>query len=83
MLSFVYNYVEDKRFVDLRDINMRKREGILFNVYKLDHFKRRQDPFLRAIKAWNDLPVHIRNADSKETLITDKKSIINPYKKIY
>ena len=26
------------------------------------------------MKAWNDLPVHIRNADSKETLATDKKN---------
>ena len=33
MLSFVYNYVEDERFVDLRDINTRRREGILFNVF--------------------------------------------------
>ena len=84
MLSFIYNYIDDVRFVDVRDINTRRREGILFNVQKYEHYKARQDPLMRAMEAWNSLPVCIRNAESKEKLKTMVMgSIHNPYQKLY
>ena len=44
MITFIYNYIDDIRFVDVRDINTRRREGILFNVQRYEHYKARQDP---------------------------------------
>ena len=82
MLSFIYNYIGDDRLVDIRDINTRRREGILFKTHRKEHYKVRQDPLVRAMDAWNSLPVCIRNAETKEKL---KKmlveSIQNPYEK--
>ena len=66
----------------IRDINTRRREGILFKTYRKEHYKVRQDPLVRAMDAWNSLPICIRNAETKEKL---KKmlvgSIQNPYQK--
>ena len=83
MLSFVYNYINDNRFLDHRNINTRRREGILFDVYyKVDHYKARNDPLLRAMESWNSLPVYIRNADTKLALKTMLfNNIVNPFAK--
>ena len=62
--------IDDIRFVDVRDINTRRREGILFNVQRCEHYKARQDPLMRAMEAWNSLLVCIRNAESQDKLKT-------------
>ena len=68
--------------MDVRDINTRRREGILFKTHRKEQYKVRQDPLVRAMDAWNSLPVCIRNAETKEKL---KKmlveSIQNQYEK--
>ena len=83
MLLFIYNYIDDDRFIDVRDINTRRREGTLFTVQKVEHYKVRQDPLGRAISAWNLLPVYMRIAETKDILKTLMvNSIQNPYEKI-
>ena len=85
MISFIFNYIDKHEFLDVRDINTRRRDGILFNVEGMDNlnYKARQDPMYRAMMAWNSLPVFIRNAETKTQLHTLlKSSIRNPYKTI-
>ena len=62
MLTFMYNYVDDMRLLDIRDINTRRREGILFKIYKIDHYKARQDPLLRAMEAWNNSAILVERS---------------------
>ena len=82
MLLFIYNYVTDHNLLDVSDINTRRREGILFKIPVYDHYKCRQDPFVKAMNVWNELPVNTRNAVSKSKLrVLLKNSINNPYKK--
>ena len=82
MLVFISNYIDDKEMIDIRDIHTRRREGVLFKINYFDHYKVRQDPKRKAMNVWNDLPVYIRNARSKEQLKLFLKSlIVNPYKK--
>ena len=82
MLSYIYSYIDDDGLVDVRDINTRRREGIIFKIYKKEHYKVRQDPLLRAMEAWNSLPVRIRNAETKGKLKAMlERSIQNPYQK--
>ena len=38
---------------------------ILFMIPVYEHLKCRQDPLIRAMNVWNELPVDIRNADTK------------------
>ena len=83
MLLYIYNYVTDRNLLDLRDINTRRREGILFEIPVYNHYKCRQDPFVKAMNVWNELPVDTRNAGTKSKLrVLLKNSIENPYKKI-
>ena len=83
MLSFIYNYVDDPKLIDARDINTRRREGIFFRALKADHYKVRQDPLWRAIEGWNKLPPHIRKVETKNQLkISIRNSIIEPFKNI-
>ena len=80
MISFIYNYTEKQELSDIRDINTRRRNGILFAIDATHNFRARQDPMYRAMTAWNALPVFIRNADTKSQLsILLKNSIVNPY----
>ena len=82
MLLFVYNYSKNPELLDNRDINTRRRDGILFDIPVINHYKARQDPMHRAMNAWNSLPVHIRNAETKEKLkVLLMNSINNPYEK--
>ena len=82
-LSFVYNYVDDPELIDVRDINTRRREGILFKTLRTDHYKVKQDPLWRAIEGWNELPLHIRKSETKNQLkLLLRNSIVNPLKKI-
>ena len=84
MLLFIYNYKDRQAFLDLRDINTRRRNGILFSINEIYHYKTRQDPMFRAMKMWNSLPVQTRNAESKSMLNTMlKNSIPNPFCKVY
>ena len=82
ILSFIFNYRTDQNMLDIREIRTRRHDGVLFKNIPTDHFKVKQDPMYRAITIWNELPVHIRNSDTKEIL---KKMIIatipNPYAK--
>ena len=52
-------------------------DSTIVNTYKV-----KQDPLYRAVKAWNNLPVYVRNANTKESL---RKMVIstvpNPYAK--
>ena len=83
MVLFVYNYINNQMLIDVRDINTRRRDGILFIVTKMDHFKAKQDAMTRAMNAWNSLNVQIRNSNTKEHLkMCLKNSITNPYKKV-
>ena len=82
MLVFIFNYIDDKEMIDIREIHTRRREGVLFKLNEFDHYKVRQDPKRKAMNVWNGLPVYIRNARSKEQLkLFLKSSIVNPYKK--
>ena len=84
MISFIFNYTDKYELLDVRDINTRRRDGILFSVESMNdyNYKARQDPMYRAMMAWNSLPVLIRNAETKSQLSTlMKSSIKNPYKK--
>ena len=82
MISFIYNYTEKQELLDIRDINTRRRNGILFAIDGTHNFRARQDPMYRAMTAWNALPVFIRNADTKSQLsILLKNSFVNPYSK--
>ena len=82
MLVFIFNYIDDKEMIDIREIHTRRREGVLFKINEFDHYKVRQDPKRKAMNVWNGLPVYIRNARSKEQLkLFLKSSIVNPYKK--
>ena len=84
MISFIFNYTDKYELLDDRDINTRRRDGILFTVEGMNNYnyKARQDPMYRAMTAWNSLPVHIQNAETKSQLSTlMKNSIRNPYKK--
>ena len=85
MLSFIFNYRLEPAMLDDREIRTRRHDGILFKEIPKEHYKVQQDPLYRSVKAWNELPVGIRNADTKENL---KKMFIatiqNPYaKRVY
>ena len=83
IILYIYNYRENQDLLDVRDINTRRRDGILFKVVGLENYKARQDPMYRAMSAWNALPVNIRNAETKAQLsVMLKSSIINPYRKV-
>ena len=83
MISFIYNYTGNQDLLDVRDINTRRRDGILFAIDIVENYKARQDPLYRAMNAWNSLPVYIRNADTKSRLsLLLKDYIINPYQKV-
>ena len=80
--SFMYNYTDKQELLDIRDINTRRRDGILFAIDGTYNYRARQDPIYRAMTAWNALPVFVRNADTKSQLSTLlKNSIVNPYSK--
>ena len=82
-LIIIYNYIENQDLLDVRDINTRRRGGILFAIDIIENYKARQDPMYRAMMAWNTLPVYIRNAETKIQLCGMlKNSIPNPYSKI-
>ena len=57
MLSFISNFKNDESYID----NM---EGVLFKINWIDHCRARLNPMYRAVLAWNELPVHIRNIAS-------------------
>ena len=83
MTLFMYNYTSRLDMLDRRDINTRRRDGILFIINDFENYRSRQDPMYRAMNAWNCLPVRIRNADTKASLRTMLlSSINNPYKKV-
>ena len=83
MILYIYNYINKPDLLDRREINTRRRDGILFAVDVFENYKARQDPLYRAMIAWNSLPVRIRNAESKLQLRSLLNSYIeNPYKKI-
>ena len=72
-----------KENLDVRDINTRRRDGLLFTIEGMENYRARQDPMYRAMIAWNLLPVFIRNAETKSQLSTSlKNSILNPYSKV-
>ena len=83
MISFIYNDIENQDLLDVRDINTRRRDGILFAIDIIENYKARQDPMYCAMMAWNTLRVYIRNAETKIQLCGMlKNSIQNPYSKI-
>ena len=83
MLLFIFNYKDNLAMLDIRDINTRRSDGVLFAIEVMDHYRARQDPLTRAMSSWNSLPVHVRNVNTKDQLkILLKNSIVNPYKKI-
>ena len=83
MLSFMFNYRNDLDLLDVRNLPTRRHDGLLFKEIDIEYPKVKQDPFYRAIRAWNNLPVDIRNINTKELF---KNSVItnipNPFKKI-
>ena len=83
ILSFLFNYKNEINLLDVRNLPTRRHDGVLFKETQVVHHKVKQDPLYRAIIAWNNLPVHIRNMDTKEQF---KNSLIanipNPYKTI-
>ena len=82
MLSFIYNHIDNDRCVDVKDINTRRREDILFTVQRNEYYKVRQDPLRRAMDAWNSLLVCLQKAETKDKLKTMVVgSIQNPYQK--
>ena len=68
MLLFIFNYKDNLAMLDIRDINTRRRDGVLFAIEVMDHYKARQDPLTRAMNSWNSLPVHVRNVNTKDQL---------------
>ena len=83
MISFIYDYITDQELLDVRDINARRRDGILFTIEVMENYKERQDPMYQAMNAWNNLPMNIRNVEPKIRLqILSKNSTINPYRKV-
>ena len=84
MLSFIYNYRHDQALVDVREIQTRRHDGILFSVVPTDHYKVKQDPLYRAIQAWNNLPINLRNINTKEIFKRELlNGLENPYAKLY
>ena len=80
MLSFIYNFKNDESYIDNRDIRTRQREGVLFKINRIDHYRARLNPMYRAVLAWNELPVQIRNIESNVGFKKAyKASIGNPY----
>ena len=83
MLLFVYNSTSNHALLDVRDIHTRRRDGILFTITKMDHYKAKQDPMRRAMSAWNTLTVQTRNVNTKDQLrICLNSAIVNPYSKV-
>ena len=83
MLAFIFNYRNTEELLDLRDLLTRRHDGLLFKETQIVHHKVKQNPFYRAIKMWNELPVQIRSSDSKENFKqTLLLNIQNPFKKI-
>ena len=79
----MYNHITDEDLLDVRDINTRRREGILFHLPIQGHYKSRQDPLIKAMTVWNNLPVAFRDAETKNELrLLLKNSIQNPYKEL-
>ena len=82
MLTFIYNFKNEEMLVDNREIRTRRREGVVFKTWEINHFKVRNNPFVKAIEAWNTLPVNVRNAETKVIFKTQyKTTLLNPYKK--
>ena len=83
MLSFLFNYMNENDLLDIRNLPTRRHDGTLFKEIQTEHHKVKQDPFYRAIRAWNNLPVDIKNIDTKELF---KNSVItnipNPFKTV-
>ena len=59
MISFIYNYTGNRVLLDVRDINTRRRDGLLFTIEGIENYRARQDPMYRAMIAWNLPPVFI------------------------
>ena len=49
MVSFINNYTNKQELLDVRDINTRRRNGILFSVEFKENYRARQDPMYRAM----------------------------------
>ena len=82
-ILFIYNYINDQQLLDVREINTRRRDGILFTIDVMENYKGRQEPMYQAMNALNNLHVNIQNSDIRTCLnIWLKNSIINPYKKV-
>ena len=76
MLAFMYNYITDPRLIDVRDINTRRRDGILFKVPICDHYKARLDPLWQAMDMWNKQPINL------QLKLLLGAAINNPFKKV-
>ena len=83
ILSFIFNYKDLEEYIDVRDLPTRRHDGILFKQIIIVNHKVKRSPLHRAIKAWNDLPVNVRNIDSKQVFKrTLLSNIQNPFKKV-
>ena len=79
----VYHLSKNLDLLDNRDIRTRQHDGHLFLIPKIDHYKRCQDPTIRAMKEWNKLSVETRTVQTKNKLVSLLRSDIdNPYQKV-
>ena len=82
MLCFIFTLRNQEKYIDLRDIRTRQRDGVVFKTIHVNHYMARQNPLFRAFNAGNDLPVRVRNAENKEVFKSLYMStIVNLYKK--
>ena len=51
MTLFMYNYTSRLDMLDRRDINTRRRDGILFIIDDFENYRSRQDPMYRAMNS--------------------------------
>ena len=83
LLSNAFLMTKDVSLLDKRDIHTRQHDGNLFLIPKIEHFKSYQDPTIRAMKAWNQLTVEIRNLATKNKFVAQLKlEVYNPFQKV-
>ena len=83
LLSYAFRLTGVEDLLDVRDIRTRQHEGLLFRLYKVNHYKCVRDPVYISMSCWNALNVETRNIRIKAVFVSSLKGQIeNPYKKI-
>ena len=83
LLLFAFQLKEDDDLLDVRDIPTRRRDGILFTLPKINHYKFPKNPYYRCMSEWNNLNVNVMLLPNKSVFKRTITSLVqNPFRKV-